>query len=99
MKVSHLRMLLAVEQAGSISRAATRLGIAQASLSRTVREIEKAHGINLFERTGRGVRTSKAGEEYLRQAQSVVKEEVVPENEYLAFTIAKHDGKGGYKPT
>ena len=32
-------------------------------------------------------------------ACSVVKEEVIPENEYLAFTIAKHDGKGGYKPT
>ena len=32
-------------------------------------------------------------------AQAVVKEEVVPENEYLALTIAKHDGKGGYKPT
>ena len=32
-------------------------------------------------------------------ARSVVKEEVIPENEYLVFTIAKHDGKGGYKPT
>ena len=32
-------------------------------------------------------------------AWSVVKEEVTPENEYLVFTIAKHDGKGGYKPT
>ena len=32
-------------------------------------------------------------------ARAVVKEEVIPENEYLAFTIAKHDGKGGYKPT
>ena len=32
-------------------------------------------------------------------ACSVVKEEVIPENEYLVFTIAKHDGKGGYKPT
>ena len=31
--------------------------------------------------------------------RSVVKEEVIGENEYLAFTIAKHDGKGGYKPT
>ena len=32
-------------------------------------------------------------------ARPVVKEEVIPENEYLAFTIAKHDGNGGYKPT
>ena len=32
-------------------------------------------------------------------ARSVVNEEVIPENEYLAFTITKHDGKGGYKPT
>ena len=31
--------------------------------------------------------------------RAVVKEEVIPENEYLVFTIAKHDGKGGYKPT
>lgn len=74
MKINHLQMLLAVEQAGSISRAATRLGVAQTSLSRTVREIEKAHSIELFERTGRGVKTSKAGEEFLRHAQSVVAE-------------------------
>lgn len=74
MKISHLKMLLAAEQAGSISRAAARLGIAQASLSRTVREIEKANGIDLFERTGRGVRSSKAGQEYLRHVQSVVNE-------------------------
>ena len=74
MKIRHLQMLLAVEQAGSISRAATRLGMAQTALSRTVREVEKTHNIDLFERTGRGVTPSKAGEEFLRQAGSVVRE-------------------------
>ena len=74
MKIDHLRMLLAVTQAGSISRAAAQLGVAQTSLSRTVRHIETAQGIVLFERTGRGVRPSKAGEELLLHARSVVTE-------------------------
>lgn len=72
MKIRHLQMLLAVEQAGSISRAASRLGVAQTSLSRIVRDLEETHGVKLFERTGRGVRPSKAGEAFLRQASSVV---------------------------
>ena len=74
MKIKHLQMLMAVEQTGSISRAASRLGVAQASLSRIVRDLEETHGVKLFDRTGRGVRPSKAGEAFLRQASSVVAE-------------------------
>lgn len=74
MKIRHLQMLLAVEQAGSISRAASRLGVAQTSLSRIVRDLEEMHGVKLFERTGRGVRPSKAGEAFLRQTSIVVAE-------------------------
>ncbi len=74
MKIRHLQMLLAVEQAGSISLAASRLGVAQASLSRIVRDLEETHGVKLFERTGRGVKPSKAGEVFLQQASSVILE-------------------------
>ena len=67
-------MLLAINTAGSMSRAASPLGVSQTALSRLVRETEQSYGIRLFDRTGRGVRPSKAGEVFFAHAQSVVDE-------------------------
>lgn len=57
-----LRVLLAVAQCGSISRAADRLRLSQSSLSRHVTLLEEALAATLFERFGRGVRLTEAGE-------------------------------------
>lgn len=54
-----LRTLAAVAQAGSITRTAIELGLAQSAVSRQLGELERALGGALFHRTGRGVKPTE----------------------------------------
>jgi LysR family nitrogen assimilation transcriptional regulator len=56
-----LRSFATVAEEGGISRAATRLFIAQPALSRQISDLERTVGISLFDRDNRGVRLTPAG--------------------------------------
>ena len=47
-KLHDVRVLMSVVQAGSMSKAAERLGTAQPALSRSIAELEHALGVRLF---------------------------------------------------
>ncbi|MGH3349110.1 MAG: LysR family transcriptional regulator [Nocardioides sp.] len=70
----HLRVALAVADAGGYTPAARELHVAQSSLSRTVQEIEQRIGVPLFDRTTRRVRPTLEGEEFLATARRLVAE-------------------------
>jgi len=70
----HLRVVLAVADAGGYTPAAQQLHVAQSSLSRTVQEVEQRVGVPLFERTTRRVRPTPDGEELLVIARRLVAE-------------------------
>ena len=74
MEVSQLRTILHVAELGSLSKAADRLRIAQPALSRQVRMLEEELGIRLFDRHGRGMVVTEAGQEVLRHAQRIMGE-------------------------
>ncbi|HZO37573.1 MAG TPA: LysR family transcriptional regulator [Solirubrobacteraceae bacterium] len=57
-----LRFLIAVSEAGSFGRAATRLHISQPALSVQVRHLEEHFGTALLKRSHRGVELTPAGE-------------------------------------
>jgi len=57
----HLRLLREVEQQGSLTAAAKRLGLTQSALSHTVRKLEQQLGLPIWEREGRGLRLTSAG--------------------------------------
>ena len=61
MKLHQLRDFLAIVEKGSISAAAKYLGIAQPSLSRSIRELEKELGVPLLERHARGAALTPMG--------------------------------------
>jgi len=50
----------------SFTRAAERLGYAQSSVTTQIQKLEKEYGVPLFERYGRGLRLTAAGEELLK---------------------------------
>ena len=46
----------------------------QSTLSRCVRQLEESIGLNVFERFSGGVRPTQAGEEFLRNARSILEQ-------------------------
>ena len=65
MELRHLRYFVAVVDAGSITRAAQTVRVAQPSLSRQLRQLEDEVGEGLFDRTGRRAQLSAAGQVFL----------------------------------
>ncbi|MGW2567801.1 LysR substrate-binding domain-containing protein [Streptomyces sp. NPDC001537] len=57
----HLRMIRAIGDAGSVTKAADRLGLAQSALSSQLKRIEAAVGGKLFERGREGVQPTPLG--------------------------------------
>lgn len=60
-----------VARAGSVSRAAAELRLAQPALSRQIKKLEHELGVALFARHGRGVRLSAAGSLLLERAEAI----------------------------
>jgi LysR family hydrogen peroxide-inducible transcriptional activator len=74
MEIHQLRYFCAVVRAGSFTRAAEQLGIAQPSLSQQIRALEKQVGAPLFERLGRSVRLTAHGESLRRPAMEILQQ-------------------------
>lgn len=72
MELRHLRYFVAVAEAGSITRAAHVVRVAQPSLSRQLRQLEGDVGERLFDRSGRRARLTPAGEVFLPLARDLV---------------------------
>jgi DNA-binding transcriptional LysR family regulator len=62
MNLNHLAVFHAVAQTGSMTVGAQRLDISQPAVSKQVQELEHALGVHLFDRIGRRVHLSQAGE-------------------------------------
>ena len=69
MELHQLRYVQAVAQAGSFTRAAEELFLAQPSLSVQIRKLERELGVALFERLGRRVALTTAGEAFLEHVE------------------------------
>ena len=65
MDLKQLRSFREIAEAGSLSRAADRLRLAQPALSRQIRLLEAEAGLALFTRHGRGMALTEAGRELL----------------------------------
>jgi LysR family nitrogen assimilation transcriptional regulator len=74
LKLRHLRYFITVVDAGSFSRAASTIHIAQPALSRQILEMEEMLGVELLHRTARGVRTTPAGDALYREATAVLRQ-------------------------
>lgn len=72
MELRQLRYFVAAAEAGAISRAAARLRVTQPSLSQQIIKLEQQLGVDLFDRLGRGVALTDAGQRLLPRARRIL---------------------------
>ena len=71
MELRHLRCFLAVAEELHFARAAARLHIEQSPLSRTIKELEEDLGEQLFVRTSRSTKLTRAGKLFLEHVPRI----------------------------
>lgn len=91
LELRHLQTLVALVEAGTLSRAATRLFLTQSAVSHQVKQLEEQYGVSLFERKSQPLRLSPAGQRLHSLAETVLKQ--VAEAERDIARIAQ--GKAG----
>lgn len=72
MDIRHLRYFEAVARHSHVTRAAEELDIAQPALSKQISQLEKELDVALFDRIGRNVRLTEAGEALLPHARTIL---------------------------
>ena len=71
-ELRHLRVICAIAESGSVTKAAASLGLAQPALTAQLQRIERTLGGALFERDRRGARPTPLGELVLARARVLI---------------------------
>mgnify|MGYP002625774932 FL=1 len=86
MTIQQLRYVIGISESGSFNKAAEKLFISQPSLTSTVHDLERELGIQIFNRSGRGITLTQDGTEFLANAKQL----------FLNFeTVMERYKKGG----
>ena len=72
MELRHLRYFIAVAEEQNVTRAAERLHVSQPPLTRQIRDLEAELGVELFVRTAKTIRLTKAGQVFLRESKAAM---------------------------
>jgi DNA-binding transcriptional LysR family regulator len=72
MTLEQLKVFVAVAERQHITRAAASLNLSQSAVSASISALEARHGTKLFDRVGRGVSLTTAGEQFLPEARTVL---------------------------
>lgn len=70
----HINYFLAVAEHGSFTRAASALHVSQPALSQQIRQLEESLGVPLFDRSGRQIRLTDAGDVWRQYATRALQE-------------------------
>ncbi|HKW33590.1 MAG TPA: LysR substrate-binding domain-containing protein [Candidatus Acidoferrum sp.] len=72
LEIRHLKLVAAIAETGSVTRAGNRLHLTQSALSHQLRDAEEQLGVALFERKGGKMVLTPAGERLLQTARTVL---------------------------
>lgn len=89
MNILHMKYAVEVAKVGSLSKAAQNLIIAQPNLSRSIKELENEIGIEIFERSSRGMLLTPEGEEFIGYAKEILKQIEQVEQIYKTGAVKK----------
>lgn len=84
LKLRHLQLLVALDEFRHLGRAAEFLSVTQPAVSKTLAEIERMFGLNLFDRSTRGTEPTPYGATVVRFARSVLADYDRTRNELAA---------------
>jgi len=88
LELRHLRTLMALAEAGSVSRAAERVHLTQSALSHQLKALERQYGVAVVERHGQTVRLTESGRRLVTLARTVATDIQAAERD-----LAKLSGK------
>src|SRR4051812_10362272 len=71
-EIRHLRLLVAIVEEGSITRAGTRLHLTQSALSHQLSDLEDRLATQIFSRTKSGLVLTQSGHQILKVAREVL---------------------------
>jgi len=74
LEIRHLKLVAAIAETGSVTRAGNRLHLTQSALSHQLRDAEEQLGVQLFERSSGKMTLTSAGERLLQSARCVLAE-------------------------
>jgi LysR family transcriptional regulator of abg operon len=74
LKLSQLRHLVAVTEAGSLRQAARQLFLSQSSITKSIQQLEQSIGVELLQRTAQGVVPTNAGRALIGRAVAIENE-------------------------
>ncbi len=89
MTLVQLKYAITVANADSMSEAARELFISQPSLSAAIKDLEEEIGIDLFNRTNRGISLTPDGKEFIGYAKQVIEQYDLMEAKYIEKTAEK----------
>jgi LysR family transcriptional regulator for metE and metH len=74
LEIRHLKLVAAIAETGSVTRAGNRLHLTQSALSHQLRDAEEQLGARLFQRQKGTMTLTAAGERLLKSARAVIEE-------------------------
>lgn len=83
MTLQQLKYALMIADCGSMNEAAKRLFLSQPSLSETMKELEREIGMQIFQRSNRGIVITPEGEEFLGYARQVTEQFGLLQSRYV----------------
>src|SRR5215204_7600396 len=92
LKLHNLHVLMAVAEAGNMSKAAALLNTTQPAISRSIAELERNFGVRLLDRNSHGVEPNEYGRALLAGGTAVFDDlrQIVKRIEFLADPEAGH---------
>ena len=90
LETRHLKLVVAVSEERSVTRAGERLHLTQSALSHQLRDIEERLGTPLFHRISRRMHLTQAGERLLRSAHQILEELTRTEDDIARLATGDH---------
>lgn len=88
-ELRHLRTIKAIDEAGSLARAADRLHITQSALSHQIKHLEEQTGVELFVRRSKPMQLTAAGRRLLQTAEKILPEMAALEEQFKGILSGK----------